>query len=278
MDFGFTPASTVLDAPFVYVNPYTNEVWRPSNYEHNYKGERLLHTALALSRNTCTVRVAQQVGVANIVQRAKALGLEPHFPQELAISLGAVAVSPLNLTQAYAAFANQGLGVRPRIITSITDEQAACSTSRKWNTGKPSRRRMPTLWTPCLKKWLMRVRVHAPRLKAASLLAKLAQPTKSAMRGSWAFRPTSSRASMWAMIRCRALAALNKAGALQPPYSAITALKLKTATPKDDFVMPEGIVMSDGLAFRADQPMQGASATAGATPEGTPVFLRAAKT
>ena len=111
----------VLDAPFVYVNPYTNEVWRPSNYEHNYKGELPLHTALALSRNTCTVRVAQQVGIANVVQRAKELGLEPHFPQELAISLGAVAVSPLNLTQAYAAFANQGLGVRPRIITSITD-------------------------------------------------------------------------------------------------------------------------------------------------------------
>ena len=62
--------------------------------------------------------------------------------------------------------------------------------------------------------------------------AKPVPPTKSAMRGSWAFRPTSSRASMWAMIRCRALAALNKAGALQPPYSAITALKLKTATPR----------------------------------------------
>ena len=123
MDFGFTPSSIVLDAPFVYVNPYTNEVWRPSNYEHNYKGELPLHQALALSRNTSTVRVAQQVGIANVIQRAKALGLEPSFPQELSVSLGAVAVSPLNLTQAYAAFANQGLGVRPRIITSITDAQ-----------------------------------------------------------------------------------------------------------------------------------------------------------
>ncbi|MDE7372110.1 MAG: transglycosylase domain-containing protein, partial [Desulfovibrio sp.] len=121
LDFGFTPSSIVLDAPFVYVNPYTNEVWRPSNYEHNYKGELPLWQALALSRNTCTVRVAQQVGIANVIQRAKAMGLEPHFPQELSVSLGAVAVSPLNLTQAYAAFANQGQGVRPRIITSITD-------------------------------------------------------------------------------------------------------------------------------------------------------------
>jgi len=35
--------------------------------------------------------------------------------------------------------------------------------------------------------------------------------------------------------------------------------------------MPEGIVMSDGLAFKADQPIQGASATAATTPEGAPV-------
>ena len=121
LDAGFTPLSQVLDGPLVYVNPYTNEVWRPSNYEHNYKGILPLHTALALSRNTTTVRVAQTIGISSVIQRAKMLGLEPDFPRELAVSLGAVAVSPLNLTQAYAAFANQGLGVRPRIITSIVD-------------------------------------------------------------------------------------------------------------------------------------------------------------
>ena len=113
--------STALDCPFVYVNPYTNEVWRPGNYEKNFRGIMPLYEALTLSRNTCTVRLAHKVGISNVIQRAKMLGLEPHFPQELSISLGAVAVSPLNLTQAYAAFANQGLGVRPRIITSITD-------------------------------------------------------------------------------------------------------------------------------------------------------------
>ena len=121
LDFGFTPTSSVLDGPFVYVNPYTNEVWRPGNYEKNFRGIMPLYEALTLSRNTCTVRLAHKVGISNVIQRAKMLGLEPHFPQELSISLGAVAVSPLNLTQAYAAFANQGLGVRPRIITSITD-------------------------------------------------------------------------------------------------------------------------------------------------------------
>lgn len=75
--------------------------------------------ALARSRNLCTVRVVQQMGVQAVIDRAKALGLTPDFPPELAISLGAVAVSPLNMTQAYTAFANGGKVSTPRFIQSI---------------------------------------------------------------------------------------------------------------------------------------------------------------
>ena len=61
------------------------------------------------SRNTPTVRLAQAVGIDKVIERAKMLGLEPDFPQVLSVSLGAVGVSPLNLTQAYTAFANGGI-------------------------------------------------------------------------------------------------------------------------------------------------------------------------
>ena len=121
LDNGFTPTSPVLDAPFEYVDPYTHKVWRPGNFEHSYKGEMPLHLALAQSRNIPTVRLCKAIGVDKVIERAKQLGIEPDFPRNLTISLGAVALSPLNLTQAYAAFANGGLGVRPRIITSIKD-------------------------------------------------------------------------------------------------------------------------------------------------------------
>lgn len=123
LDNGFTPASVILDAPVVYTDPYTGKMWRPGNFEKNFNGPMLLRTALALSRNLCTIRVAQQMGIAAVVERAKALGLEPDFPEALSISLGAVAVSPLNMAQAYTAFANGGMVSTPRFILSIHDDQ-----------------------------------------------------------------------------------------------------------------------------------------------------------
>ena len=118
MDKGFTPASVILDAPVVEFMD-NGTIWRPANYEKGFKGPILLRTALALSRNLCTIRVAQQIGVPAIIERAKELELEPDFPEGLAISLGSVAVSPLNMVQAYTAFANGGMISKPRFIISI---------------------------------------------------------------------------------------------------------------------------------------------------------------
>ncbi|MDD6088739.1 MAG: PBP1A family penicillin-binding protein [Desulfovibrionaceae bacterium] len=120
LDEGFTPASILQDAPFVEHLPNGRE-WRPSNYGNSYSGPILLRTALALSKNLCTVRVAKEIGVFPIIQRAKDLELEPNFPQVLAISLGAVAVTPLNLTQAYTAFARGGVLSKARFILSVED-------------------------------------------------------------------------------------------------------------------------------------------------------------
>lgn len=119
LDNGFTAASMVLDAPILIVNEWTREAWRPRNFEGNFEGPMRLYRALARSRNLCTVRVVQQMGIQAVVDRARDLGLTPYFPAELAISLGAVAVSPLNMTQAYTAFANAGKASVPRFIQSI---------------------------------------------------------------------------------------------------------------------------------------------------------------
>ncbi len=119
LDNGFTPASMLLDAPIILIDKWTKKAWRPGNDDGKFDGPMPLYRALARSRNLCTVRVAQQMGVEHIIARAKALRLTPDFPATLSISLGAVAVSPLNLAQAYTAFANGGKVSSPRFITSI---------------------------------------------------------------------------------------------------------------------------------------------------------------
>lgn len=121
LDLGFTPATSVLDAPVVIVDEASSQVWRPSNFEKTFRGPMPLRSALALSRNLCTVRVAQQIGAPAVVQRAKELGYEGNFPAVLSISLGSVEVTPLNHAQAFAAFANGGMRVKPRLILSVRD-------------------------------------------------------------------------------------------------------------------------------------------------------------
>lgn len=118
IDNGYTPASTVLDAPFVYTDQ-ENDLWRPENFEGVFYGPTLLRTALVKSRNLCTIRIAQQMGISKIIERAEALGLEGPFPQNLAVSLGAVAVSPVNLSEAYTAFANGGKRAQHQILRAV---------------------------------------------------------------------------------------------------------------------------------------------------------------
>ncbi|MDE7241934.1 PBP1A family penicillin-binding protein [Desulfovibrio sp.] len=263
LDFGFTPSSIVLDAPFVYVNPYTNEVWRPSNYEHNYKGELPLWQALALSRNTCTVRVAQQVGIANVIQRAKAMGLEPHFPQELSVSLGAVAVSPLNLTQAYAAFANQGMGVRPRIITSITDAK-----------GRELYRQDPEHWQALspqnayMMATLLKNVVNAgtgSRAKIDGRFIAGKTGTTNEEHDAWfvGFTPYLVTGVYVGYDQLQPLGRLEQGGRTAAPIFRYYRSVVEDFYEPRDFAMPEGIVMSGNMAYRADQPMEGVSATDG---------------
>ncbi|MDR2695204.1 MAG: transglycosylase domain-containing protein, partial [Deltaproteobacteria bacterium] len=90
IDNGFSAATPLLDAPFAYINPLSGTIWRPENYEIDFQGPMPLRTALVKSRNTCTVRVAEKIGIPAIIQRAKDMGLEPNFPNELSVCLGAV--------------------------------------------------------------------------------------------------------------------------------------------------------------------------------------------
>lgn len=119
LDHGFTAGSIILDAPILLINEQSNEPWRPRNFEGGFEGPMRLNRALARSRNLCSIRVAQSIGVQAMLDRAWALGLPQTLPPVLALSLGAGEVSPLAMTRAYTAFANGGKLVAPRLIQSI---------------------------------------------------------------------------------------------------------------------------------------------------------------
>jgi len=121
-DRGMTPATQVLDAPIVYQDKATNSTWKPQNYERMNFGPTTLRTALVKSRNLVTIRVARDIGIKTVIERAKTLGLEGDFPEDLSVSLGSGSVTLRNMCKAYSAFArSDGSAVEPRLVLKVTD-------------------------------------------------------------------------------------------------------------------------------------------------------------
>ncbi|MDR2051279.1 MAG: PBP1A family penicillin-binding protein [Deltaproteobacteria bacterium] len=123
LDKGFTAASMIDDSPFIGERGAEENaaLWRPSNYGGVFYGPTLLRTALVRSRNVCTIRLAQSLGIKAITERAQAMGIAGKIPQDLSISLGSYAVTPMTLTEVYTTFASGGQRVLPRLVRRITD-------------------------------------------------------------------------------------------------------------------------------------------------------------
>jgi penicillin-binding protein 1A len=106
----------VRDDEAVDINGY-----QPKNFGNHYYGPLTLADALAHSVNTITVNLAQEVGVAKVVAVAKRVGITSQLEPNASLALGTSEVTPLELTAAYAAFANGGLRADPYFITEVDD-------------------------------------------------------------------------------------------------------------------------------------------------------------
>ncbi len=115
LDFGWGKDDTLLDAP-LEIDDYA-----PKNFNEEYYGEITLEESLARSANTASVRLLQEVGLTPVKRMAKKLGIISPLSHDLSLALGSSGLSPLELTLAYAAFANGGHSVFPFAITRITD-------------------------------------------------------------------------------------------------------------------------------------------------------------
>ncbi|MDT9702798.1 penicillin-binding transpeptidase domain-containing protein, partial [Streptomyces sp. P17] len=77
--------------------------------------------ALAHSVNTITANLAQEVGVDNVIAAAQRVGIDSKLDQNASIALGTSEVTPMEMTRAYAVFANGGYKVYPYLVTEVDD-------------------------------------------------------------------------------------------------------------------------------------------------------------
>ncbi|MGZ6011247.1 MAG: transglycosylase domain-containing protein [Caulobacteraceae bacterium] len=103
LETGLTPDTVRVDEPITIAN------WSPQNIEgEGFSGPVTLQVALAQSINTVAARVADEIGRPNIAATAKRLGITTPINTDPAMALGTSLVEPIEMAQAYAAFADGG--------------------------------------------------------------------------------------------------------------------------------------------------------------------------
>ncbi|WP_293214639.1 penicillin-binding protein 1A [Parvibaculum sp.] len=121
LDKGFTPASLVLDAPFVLDQGGDLGLWKPENYEKNFNGPSTLRFGIEHSRNLMTVRLAQYVGPQTVSNYARRFGITDDMPPVLSMALGAGETTLMRLVGAYGILDNGGKRVTPTLIDRVQD-------------------------------------------------------------------------------------------------------------------------------------------------------------
>ena len=125
IDQGYTATSLIDDAPVSYEVGPNQPLYRPTNYDGEYKGPITLRYALEHSRNVPAVRLMDALGPEVVNDFARRLGFTSPLPPYLSVALGAAEATLQEVTSAYSAFPNGGVRMAPYQIERIVDRNGA---------------------------------------------------------------------------------------------------------------------------------------------------------
>ena len=120
LESGISPCDYLSNEPTVF-EEFNN--WSPQNYDGESGGEVAMWYALAKSLNIPTVNLYERIGHSHLELTSGALGLPLPKKYLPAYALGTNSYSLWQMTQAYAAFANQGYRTSPYLVAQITDKE-----------------------------------------------------------------------------------------------------------------------------------------------------------
>ncbi len=120
LEHGFTPATTINDAPIVFDDPSLENTWRPENASGKFFGPTRLRQALYKSRNLVSIRVLRSIGIDTAIDGMDRFGFDKDkLPRNLSLALGTYSITPLQLATGYAVLANGGFKVSPYLIDRV---------------------------------------------------------------------------------------------------------------------------------------------------------------
>ena len=117
-----TPATLVSDSRFVLKRHFAPD-WSPRNYQDTYHGTVTVREALEQSMNSASVRIGLDVGIPNVINTAKTLGVTSDIDDNPAMLLGAIGLSPIEMADAFSTIARIGSRLPLRSIRFVTDDR-----------------------------------------------------------------------------------------------------------------------------------------------------------
>ena len=116
------PDTLIDDSPLDVDTGKNSPVYSPKNFDGKFDGWICARKALALSRNVCSARVALKEGLNRVIEVAHAAGIKSQLDPYPSLALGSCAISPLDITNAYATLARGGVYMQPRLVRDIRSE------------------------------------------------------------------------------------------------------------------------------------------------------------
>jgi 1A family penicillin-binding protein len=123
----FTLAAAIDDGvnPDIYINCSSpmeiTSTWKVQNYNNKNYGTITLERATQVSSNTGYAQVAQAIGGTKIAETAKALGIDVELDPYPSLTLGTIGIPPIQMAEAYATLAANGVHRDAVAITKIED-------------------------------------------------------------------------------------------------------------------------------------------------------------
>ncbi len=117
----YTLATLLDDSPLTLQLPH-GEPWTPRNFDRENRGTVTAWEALVQSYNVATVRLAEEIGISQVVNLLQTLGLQRTPAPLPSLALGAIELSPLEVAGLYQALANGGYATGTRVIRDVLDQ------------------------------------------------------------------------------------------------------------------------------------------------------------
>lgn len=119
---GMSPCQELPNQRVCFEMPEPQPDWCPQNSDGEYGGMVTVEHALANSMNTITAWIMKQYGPQAVTVLARHMGVKSPLEAVPSLCLGVADLTLMEMTGAFASFANQGVFIEPIIFTRIEDK------------------------------------------------------------------------------------------------------------------------------------------------------------